>query len=164
MLVTAALDAKQSGKRLSSFAQRMAESTDPWATFHETQAEPKAPLEEDPGVTAMRVLEATVNTLPKEPREHFEDIREELMYGSAKQSCATKRALAATMTAYPAEFLDASEAVGGLPPQLKSLTDFLEEESFGEAALRRESRRAADCRQKQGTAGGCGKARSSSPN
>ena len=138
-----ALNAKPTSKTLSSFAQRMAESADPWATFHEIQAEPKAPVPEDPSVTAMRVLEATVNALPRGPRQHFEATFEELMCEGACESHATKQALASTTTAFPAEFLAASDAFGGLPPQLQCLTEFLEEEVFEEAARRRESRRAA---------------------
>ena len=136
-------NAKQPSKALSSFAQRMAESADPWATFHEIQAEPKAPVPEDPSVTAMRVLEATVNALPRKPRQHFEATFEDLVCEGACESHAAKQALASTTTAFPAEFLAASEAVGGLPPQLQCLTEFLEEEVLEEAARRRESRRAA---------------------
>ena len=138
-----ALNAKQPSKTLSSFAQRMAESADPWATFHEIQAEPKAPVPEEPSVTAMRVLEATVNALPRKPRQHFEATFEDLVCEGACESHAVKQALASTTTAFPAEFLAASEAVGGLPPQLQCLTEFLEEEVLEEAARRRESRRAA---------------------
>ena len=140
---SAALDAWQCGKRLSNFAQRMAESTDPWATFHEIQAEPKAPAPEDPDVTATRAMAETVGALPKAPREHFESTFDELTYGGATESYATRRALAATMTAFPTEFLSAAEAVGGLPPQLQAITNFLEEESLEEAARRREQMRAA---------------------
>ena len=65
------------------------------------------------------------------------------MCEGACESHAAKQALASTTTAFPAEFLAASEAVGGLPPQLQCLTEFLEEEVLEEAARRRESRRAA---------------------
>ena len=58
-----ALNAKPTSKILSSFAQRMAESDDPCATFHEIQAEPKASVPEDPNVTAMRAPHA-----PPKPR------------------------------------------------------------------------------------------------
>ena len=93
-------NAKPASKTLSSFAQRMAESADPWATFHEIQAEPKAPVPEERRVTAMCVVDAAVKALPREPRAHFQDTFEGLMREGVCESHSKTQALASTVTRF----------------------------------------------------------------
>ena len=122
----------------SSFGQRMWQNPDRWQTWRSIQAEE---AEETANERVNRVSYDILTALGKAPWEYFCASFAKLEREKGTVNGLAREAVLDTAVTFPAEFVEASRAVGRLPRELQELTDFLAKEVLSEAELKRKCKK-----------------------